>query len=281
MQMQLRCNGVCMRQCTQATATLTNQQACRMTDFYQIMESKGYYSSSERLRFYLDSYLFDGVELDGKSVLDIGGGNGLFGFHAMVRGAQRVVVMEPEFDGSSANMIRDFHAIKTLMGEPENIEHTYDLLEDYDRENNTFDIVLIHNAINHIDEQACIDLQDSEAAQATYHRYFEYLEQVCKPGATLIVCDCARRNLFGDLRLPNPFARSIEWEKHQAPQLWSKMLQQHGFSQRSIRWTSFNALGAIGKLLCRNPLIAYLTHSHFRLEMTRTGHAQDRIDQGN
>lgn len=250
-----------------------------MTNFYQMMENKGYYSSSDRLRFYLDSYLFDGVELRGKSVLDIGGGNGLFGFHAAMQGAQRVVIMEPEFDGSSANMIRDFHAIKTLLGEPAaGIEHTRDLLEDYDRENNTFDIVLIHNAINHIDEQACIDLQHSQAAQATYHRYFDYLEQVCNPGATLIICDCARRNLFGDLGLRSPFARSIEWQKHQAPVLWCELLQQHGFSRRSIRWTSFNALGVFGKLLCRNALVAYLTQSHFRLEMTRTGHAQDSTD---
>lgn len=241
-----------------------------LDEFYSLVAENGYWTHPGRLRFYLETLLFREVELEGRTLLDIGGGNGLFGFYAALRGARRVIVMEPESDGSSAGVIRGFQALKRLLGDPDNIVHTPTLLGDYDRANGCADVILMHNSINHIDERACIELADDEAARRTYLDFFALLDEVSAPDGDLIVCDCARRNLFGDLGLTNPFARTIEWEKHQSPRLWSEVLERRGFRHASLTWTSPNAFGELGRPL-RNALGSYLTLSHFCLKMKHVG----------
>jgi SAM-dependent methyltransferase len=234
-------------------------------DYFKLMADNGFYTKPERLKCYLEKQLFKNIDLKDKSIIDIGGGNGLFGFYAAINGASRVVVMEPEFDGSSQGMIAGFNKINNLLGNPVNISHTNKVLEDYDRVNNKFDIILMHNSVNHIDEQSCIRLKEDKKAQLVYFQFFEKLQQISKPGGILIICDCARNNVFGDLKLPNPLSPSIEWEKHQNPTFWAELLERNNFKKQSIQWTYPNFLGEIGNLLFRNKLMAYLTISHFRL----------------
>jgi hypothetical protein len=90
-------------------------------------------------------------------------------------------------------------------------------LQDYDPAGDQFDILLLHQSINHMDEHACSQLHRDRAAQALYPPLFLKLAALARPGAKLIAVDCARRNLFPDLRLKNPILRSIEWDKHQSP----------------------------------------------------------------
>src|SRR5262249_16285930 len=47
-------------------------------------------------------WTFAGVELDGKTMLDIGAGRGQYSLYAAVRGAQ-VLALEPELEGSSSS----------------------------------------------------------------------------------------------------------------------------------------------------------------------------------
>ena len=44
---------------------------------------------------------FQGINFDGARVLDVGSGRGLMTLYAAMRGAERVVSMEPEMDGST------------------------------------------------------------------------------------------------------------------------------------------------------------------------------------
>lgn len=238
-----------------------------LSKFYNLMSEKGYYSNSKRLKFYLEEQLFKNVELKGKRLIDIGGGNGLFAYYAALNGAEKVVVMEPEFDGSSAGMINEFNAINSILGNLKNIEHTSSVLADYDREKNKFDIVLMHNSINHIDEDACIVLTENQSARDKYLEFFKQLQEICNPGCNLIICDCARHNFFGDLGFKNPFMSQIEWEKHQDPILWSGLLSKQGFKLKTINWTSPNVFGGAGKTLFSNKAAAYFTLSHFKMVM--------------
>lgn len=236
-------------------------------NYYKVVVDNGFYTKSSRLKFYLESQLFDGIDFANKSLIDIGGGNGLFGFYAAVNGASKVVVMEPEFDGSSQGMISEFNSINSHLGNLNNISHTRQVLEEYDRKNNQFDYILIHNSINHINEEACINLIKEKQAQDIYMNFFNMLQEISKPNTILIICDCSRKNLFGDLLKYNPIAPSIEWHKHQSPEVWSKYLQQCHYKEKLITWTSPNFLGKFGMIFMKNWLASYLTFSHFKLVM--------------
>lgn len=178
--------------------------------------------------------------------------------------------MEPEFDGSQNDMINGFNKIKSLLGNPQNILHTNKVLEDYDRTNKTFDYILMHNSINHIDEDACITLLENDNSKKKYTQFFTLLREISHPGTILIICDCARSNFYSSINLKNPFAKSIEWEKHQNPSVWSNLLQQSGYKPLSTSWVSFNALGKIGGVFTANKLVSYFTNSHFKLVMQYT-----------
>lgn len=132
-----------------------------------------------------------------------------------------------------------------------------------------FDIVLLHNSVNHLDEPACMRLLDDESARATYRELFRRIAALTNKGGKLIVSDCTRNNLFPALGLTNPFSRTIEWEKHQAPEVWAGLLEQCGFGNRSIGWRSPNGLGALGGALFGNRLAAYFWKGEFILEMDR------------
>ena len=132
-----------------------------------------------------------------------------------------------------------------------------------------FDIILLHNSINHLDETACINLLSDEASKAIYLDIFSKLSSLASSGAKLIVCDCSRYNFFALLRIRNPFAPTIEWHKHQAPEVWVGLLSQVGFVNPRIRWTSFNTLRLPGRVLLGNKLLSYFLRSDFCFTMEK------------
>jgi SAM-dependent methyltransferase len=225
--------------------------------------------SADRVRFYCD-YLFDEIPLQGKTMLDVGAGDGRYSFYAACAGARRVVGLEPEVEGSRTGMHERFERARSLLG-----LQTVDLeprrLQDYDARGETFDVLLLHDSVNHLDEAACMRLGDDPTAGVIYRVLFEKLAHLSLPNGTLIVADCSNENLFARLGVKNPLAPTIEWRKHQKPELWAGMLAEVGFRSPRIRWTSFNRLGSVGRVLLSNRLAAYCLTSHFCLTMRRIG----------
>ena len=235
--------------------------------FYKLVSDKGYYTKADRLKFYLEKQLFKGIDFKGKTLIDIGGGNGLFGFYAALNGAKHAVVMEPEFDGSSSGMIREFNELKELLGGLNNIEHTTEVLEDYDRASHSFDYILMHNSVNHINEEACVTLTKDKNSDDIYQSFLLKLREVCHSATELIICDAARNNFWSDLGMSNPFTPQIEWLKHQNPSVWAAVFQKAGFETISTKWTSPNQLEKLGSILLGNRLGGYLTISHFNMRL--------------
>jgi len=97
---------------------------------------------------------------------------------------------------------------------------------------------------------------------------FEKLAALAAPGAKLIAVDCSRKNVFARAG-KNPLAPTIEWEKHQPPDLWADLLEQAGFENPRIRWLTFNTLRSVGRLLLGNRVAAHFLVSAFSLTMTR------------
>ena len=176
--------------------------------------------------------------------------------------------LEPETEGSRSGIGAKFRKLSEMLG----YDHVWFepvTFQAFDPAGKQFDIILLHNSINHLDETACINLLDDEVSQAIYMDMFSKLSSLASSGATLIICDCSRYNLFALLRIRNPFAPTIEWHKHQAPEVWVNLLSQVGFVNPSIRWTSFNTLRSPGRALLGNKLLSYFLRSDFRFTMEK------------
>jgi SAM-dependent methyltransferase len=222
------------------------------------------FSSKNNLQFYLD-YIFGNIDFTGRTMLDVGGGNGVFSFYAACKGASRVVCLEPEADGSSSGVTRTFLEVRQSLGLEDRVTQLPLPLLDYNEADCRFDIILLHNSINHLDEQACIDLLRSEDARHKYAAIFRRISSLMEPSGQLIIADCSRHNLFDSIGLKNPFVPQIEWEKHQSPSHWAALLSETGFHPLGVRWSSFNSARDVGKAFLGNWLGAYVSTSHFCL----------------
>ncbi|GMU23183.1 MAG: hypothetical protein AMXMBFR13_32660 [Phycisphaerae bacterium] len=235
--------------------------------YFRTTSATGAYPNSSNLRFYL-AYLFDGVDLVGKRMLDIGAGSGLYGIYAVCSGAAKAVCLEPEAAGSVSGVRQKFDRIVGEL-ELDCVSVSAATLQEFDPGDERFDLVFLHNSINHLDEPACITLHRDASARRRYREVFRKMHDLTAPDGSLVIADCARRNLFGDLGLKNPLARMIEWHKHQSPRLWAHLLGEVGFGRPRIRWTSYNSLGRLGRILLGNRWAAYCLNSHFCLTMQR------------
>mgnify|MGYP001162026152 CR=1 FL=1 len=222
-------------------------------------------SSEENLKYYLHS-LFKGVEFRGKRFLDIGGGYGKYSFFAACQGASTVVCLEPESAGSTAGTAVKFERIKNLLGLNNIILETR-TIQEYQVSESPFDIILLHDSINHLDESACMKLPEHEESKMKYLEIFNKISQMATKNAEIIICDCSRYNLFGMLKLKNPFDPSIEWYKHQSPKVWTEMLLQVGFVCPEIRWNYYSKYLPKERPIALSALVAYLTSSHFWIKM--------------
>lgn len=226
----------------------------------------GLYSSPGNLSFYLKQQ-FGNIDFHKKTVLDIGGGYGIFSFYAAYRGAEEVICLEPSDAGSLNSAKQKFDQIQQAT----NLRQvTFEpmTLQAFAAKNKQFDILLLHNSINHLDEEACMKLLHDENAQKTYLSIFQQLGLLAKPQARLIVCDCSRHNFFAHSKLKNPVASAIEWHKHQAPEVWIQMLTQVGFVHPNVNWTTYR-LRYLGQLLFGNRFMSYFLTSHFCLKMVK------------
>jgi SAM-dependent methyltransferase len=231
--------------------------------YYSVVESEWPDVDTGNLRFYLD-YLFEDIPLAGANVLDIGAGDGLHSFYAAAAGARRVVALEPEIEGSTAGVSDRFRHVAGLLG-LESVELRTDTFQDFDPGQERFDVLFLHAVVNHLDEQATMELHRDEAARDTFRALFGRLAGMAADGARLIMVDVSRRNLFARLPLRNPVEPHIEWEKHQPPGRWADLLEEAGFADAKISWNSFNSLRRPGRLLLGNPVAAWFLSSGFRL----------------
>ena len=210
------------------------------------------------------------IPLSGKTVLDVGAGTGSFTCYMARQGAKQVVALEPDLDGSG-----DGKGLAALARRVEglglnNVTYRRDTFQSYEAGNGQFDIILLHAVINHLDEAAVEVAHEAEWARERYRELLEKAYRMLAPGGTLIIADAARDNLYPKLGLRNPFAPTIEWNKHQNPKLWTTLLRQAGFEKIRLSWATPKRLRSIGALL-NNRAAAFVLHSHFVLHATRPG----------
>lgn len=221
----------------------------------KILRPSGYY-------YYFKNYIFNDIDIDNKKILDLGGGNGIASFFTLFQSLSSMAwVVDPIAEGSNQLMTDQFNYMKESFG-GNRINFHRDYINSLE-EPNHFDIVLMHNSINHIGEDII------EQVLINQEKYAEYVERIknitdrLKPGGKLIVADCGRKNLWDDIGLKSPFAPTIEWHLHCEPKTWQKMIEEIGLKHEYTKWTSRRELRGIGKLLLGNRICSYLLGSHF------------------
>lgn len=230
-------------------------------DYLNIITERRIYPNKKNLELHLKN-IFKGVDFKNKKVLDIGGGSGVHTFFAAIKGAAKVDCLEPELDGSHQGMKENFNELRSKLN-VNNVELHSVTFQDYDSQISDYDLILTYNVVNHLDEEACKTLLLNQESKEKFVEMFKKCNSLLKKDGMMLVADCGRRNLFGDLGIHNPFATDIDWNIHQEPSFWLALMKRAGFSKISIDWSTFNTLGPIGKILFGNRLFSYLTFSHF------------------
>lgn len=247
----------------------STEAECRgnTTAYLHAMADKGLCADKGSLLFQMRS-LYGDIDFRDKTILDIGGGSGIHSFYAACCGAKKVLCLEPECSGSSKGVIDQFRELSEVLGY-ENVEIEPISLQELECGSKRFEIVMLHNSINHLDEEACINLLRDSRAKSVYQEIFAKIFGLCTEGARIIICDCSRHNVSALFGVRNPLAPGIEWHKHQTPETWANMLGDAGFVNPGIRWSSPNRFRRWGRALFGNRCMAYFFSSHFCLTMDR------------
>lgn len=214
-------------------------------------------------------HLFGENEVSGRDVLEIGCGNGAYLIWCWANGARRCVGLEPEADGSTVGASAVFEEAIRAFACGEEVGLSRRRLEDLSpSQGYQFDVALLYNVVNHLDEDACARLAEDRDSVEKYVALFRHIGELLRPGGVLIIADCGRSNLFADCGLRNPLAANIEWKKHQNPAVWRAVLGEAGFGVLALRWYRLYPFRGLGRLLA-NRLVAYLTYSHFVMEFRK------------
>lgn len=232
-------------------------------DFFLTIERR--YGIQGRCRiFHQMDFLYKDIEFEGKTVLDIGGGVGLHSFYAASRGASSVTVIEPEGDGGHNQMVATFNELRNEL-KCTNVELIHCTLQDYSERVQEYDIVLIQDAINHFNEEACITLRSCDESWRIYERIFNAIAKLIRSGGFLVLSDCSSRNVFPQFGMKNPIDPNIEWHKHQPPLVWARLAHTKGLKRLGLRWSTPTRFGRLGKILMGNCLAAWFFTSHFTM----------------
>lgn len=207
-------------------------------------------------------FIFEGLELKGTRVLEIGCGRGGFCLWAALCGAESVLGIEPEAQGSTEGSLDIFRNLLQKL-DLKNVEARGCFLQDLPVPDKGYHIILMYNVINHLDEINVQILHKDKNARKKYVSLLYGLKKYMDSNGIVIVGDCSRRNFWNDIGIKSPIDPNptIEWNKHQNPRQWRKVFEESGFRLYDFRWSLLNPIGK----LASNFLVQYITTSHFVL----------------
>ncbi len=211
------------------------------------------------------SFLFDGLSLAGRRVCDVGCGAGAWAVWCASHGAE-VIGLEPQAHGSSDAYFRSFMTTLQVTGLTERVQSCSFTMEEYlPTVDQKFDLLILHNVINHLAEDAVQCLPGDAGARELYVSKFKLMRGSLTDRGILLIADSARSNFWNRLGLRSPLARTIEWDKHQDPPVWVDLATQAGLALHDLRWSYIYPF----RRLTANYMAQYLSASHFVLRFTR------------
>ncbi len=170
------------------------------TQFSSILEEEGW--SLDRVQYRI-KFLLDAFDVRNKRVLDVGCGRGTLALSLL--GAKQVIGIDPEGAGSSKG-IKDIFSYRIKELGLTNCEFLPVGFGEHPFPDESFDLVLSYNSINHLQEVTS-DLREDPAAYNVYQKIFKELFRITAPEGMVIISDCSRTNLFSGLKrygIPHP-----------------------------------------------------------------------------
>lgn len=222
------------------------------------------YASGARYVFRA-KFLFDGIPLNHAKVLEIGCGNGAWVIWSALNGADEAIGIEPEDAGSISHSLVALRETVKALGLSDKVQSFNYFLNQLPMEEEKFNVVMMFDVINHMDEKAVVDLHKNSESFNRFLTVAQGIYRRLKPGGWLIVADCGRKNFWNQLGLISPFARNIEWSKHQDPPTWKEVFTKAGFQFHDLRWSPLQPFPRI----TGNWFVQYLTFSHFVLRFKK------------
>lgn len=184
--------------------------------------------------------LFGSTSLTNSSVLEIGSGRGLLSLYCAASGAERVVSIEPELEGSVSGVVATQRKRIQAM-ELQNIELRTEDFHQTNLADEKFDIIVLYSVLNHLYETP-ENARHSRSAFDNYVDIARRLHSLLRSGGTLIASDACRYCIWTQLRrigYPTSWCleqRTIHWRIHQQPNVWKNIFRSAGFDHFAVRY---------------------------------------------
>jgi SAM-dependent methyltransferase len=197
--------------------------------------------------------LFGRSDFTGLRVLDVGAGRGLHSSALAALGAREVVALEPDLDGSRGGSAAVLESNAKQLG-LSNVRALHCTLDDFGDDAEPFDLILLYAVVNHLDETHVQTLDRSPESRARFTAILRSLRDRLRPGGEVVIFDAARHHMLepllraGVLRR-HPLAPTIEWHKHQDPDVWAELLRDVGFARVDSHWAAFSRYAWVRWLL--------------------------------
>lgn len=216
---------------------------------------------------------FKTLDFSGKHILDVGAGNGMYTCCVGALGAGKVIALEPELNGSRTGVVSKFSQVLNRLN-LQNIELKNISLGEFDTPDQHFDMIYLLAVINHIDEEHVKTVDANPESEAIYLKLMRPLYEWLVPGGKLVITDASNTNAFTPLLNAgilkrHPFQPTIDWEIHQHPKVWKKLLGKMGFEDVAYHWATNWRYSWMPRFLVDNPIAANIYSSLFVIHATR------------
>lgn len=214
-------------------------------------------------------WLFGGFDFRGKRVLEIGSGRGLLSTYIAAAGADHVVSLEPEMEGSTSGTA-GIHQERLDELAIANCEIRVEDFNEARFSNERFDLILMVAVLNHLYETP-LDASKEEAVFKRYTEIASRLRELLSPSGQVIATDACRYCFWTQMRrfgLPKKLCfsqRTIDWKIHQQPSVWQSIFRNARFASTEISYPLPFRLRRMHRFI-NNSMVNFVLLGEFRLQ---------------